>query len=318
MTINIFLLEFLPNELIVELFKYFKTQDLFQAFYNLNTRFNYLIHSLTHLTYSTNETDNYPPSYPFIRTLIIDTKIEDRLNCFPHVRRLILDYITDDLISQLNTSILPNLEHLSIYHKVNPLYMPDLRTKVFSNIFPTLKYCYISRMKPPYEIQKWTQSLSLRCLKLTNIDSFIYTSVLTACPNLYYLKFNLLNQSAIQSDIVLHTNLKQLVINMIHDDWPWDDSVIEVYLSCVPNLEQFRIYRSVSGDLNVMDYFQYYDWLLSIISSRLVLLSQFKFVLWIKRFNGLINCPLQDIYYCLERKFNNVYKGRYRSRLVFS
>ena len=37
-------LEFLPNELILELFNYFDGIDLLRAFYDLNRRFNYLLY----------------------------------------------------------------------------------------------------------------------------------------------------------------------------------------------------------------------------------------------------------------------------------
>ncbi|CAF1411572.1 unnamed protein product [Adineta steineri] len=316
MTNIVFLLEHLPNELIIELLKYFKAQELFQSFYNLNIRFNSLIKSLTHLIYSTKQNDNHILSYPYIRTLIIDTKIQDQLRYFTNIRRLILDYATDDFISQFNGNILPNLEYLSIYHKIHPFYMPDLRTKIFSNTFPNLKYCYISRMRPPCTIQEWTQSLSLRFLKVNEINSFIYTSILQACPNLYFLKFKLPIKSKIQSNIIKHMNLKRLIINMNYDDWPWDDTILEDYFSCVPNLEHFRISRSITIDENTIHYLQCYDWLLGIISSHLFSLYQFKFDLCVNRFNQLNELDFQDICYRLKTKFNNVYHGRYESRLV--
>ncbi|CAF4578456.1 unnamed protein product [Rotaria sp. Silwood2] len=316
MTNNMLLLENLPNEIIIELFKYIKARDLFQSFYNLNSRFNYLIQSLTHLTYSTDKNDNYTLSYPFICTLIINTKIENKLTCFSNLHRLILDYVTDDLISQLNNNILPNLEYLAISHTVGPFYMPDLRAIIFSNTFSNLKYCYISRMTPPYTSREWTQSLSLRFLKVNDIDSSIYISILLACPNLYFLKFKLPKKSKIQSHIVVHTSLKRLIINMHYDEWPWDDSILEDYLSCVPNLEQFRICRSISVDSNTIGYFQCYDWLSTIISKHLLTLDRFKFDLRIKRPSGLIEYDFQDICRCLKKTFNNIFKDRYQSRLV--
>ncbi|CAF1233866.1 unnamed protein product [Rotaria sp. Silwood1] len=316
MTNNVFLLENLPNEIIIELFKYLKARDLFQAFYNLNSRFNDLIQSLTHLTYSTDKNDNCTLSYPYIYTLIINTKIENKLTCFPNIHRIILDYVTDNLISQLNNRILPNLEYLAISHRVSPFYMPDLRAIIFSNTFPNLKYCYISRMTPPYTSREWTQSLSLRFLKLNDIDASIYISILLACPNLYFLKFKLPIKSKMQSNIVSHINLKRLIINMHYDEWPWDDSVLEDYLFCVPNLEQFKICRSISIDSNKMDYFQYYDWLSPIISKNLLVLDRFEFDLRIKRPSGLIEYDFQDICRCLKKNFNNIFQGRYQSQLL--
>lgn len=313
---HVFLLEFLPNEIIIELFKYLKTSELFQSFYNLNFRFNSSIQSLTHLIYSTNKTDNHILSYPFVYTLIINNKIQDKLNCFPNVHRLILDYVTDDLISQLNSSILPNLEYLSIEHKVHPFHISDLRQKIFSSTFPKLKSCYISRIKLPDLFQLWTQTLSLRFLKLNDIDSFIYISILSLCPNLYLLKFKLSIPTKIESNIVLHYNLKQLIINMNYDNYPWDDMILKDYLLCLPNLEQLKISRSVAKDVNMINSLDKYDWLCSIISSHLVLLNQFKFRLYFNRSNSLIELDFLEICCRLKRNFNKIYKGQYQSRLV--
>lgn len=309
-------LESLPNEIIIEIFRYFETRDLFQAFYNLNHRFNTLVQSLTHLIYSTNKTDNLPISYPFIYTLVINTSVENTLTCFPNVHRIILDYVTDNLMTQLNSRVLPYLEYLSISHKVSPFYMPDLRGKIFSNAFPNLKYCYISRMKPAYTLREWTQSSSLRYLKVNEIDASVYTSILLACPNLYFFKFKLPTRLKLEPNNVSHTNLKRLVINMNYDEWPWDDTILEGYLLCVPNLEEFRVSRSISVDSNIMNSFQSYDWLLSIISKYLLLLNQFIFDLSVKRSNGFIEYDHGKICQCFKTKFNNVYKGRFQSRLV--
>ncbi|CAF4369372.1 unnamed protein product, partial [Adineta steineri] len=40
--------ESLPNEILIEFFQYFDAQELFQAFYKLNIRFNTLIQSFHH------------------------------------------------------------------------------------------------------------------------------------------------------------------------------------------------------------------------------------------------------------------------------
>lgn len=314
---HVFLFEFLPNEIIIESFKYFKTSELFQSFYNLNFRLNSLIQSLTHLIYSTNEYDNHILSYPYIHTLIIHNTIQDKLNCFPNVRRLILDYVTDDFISQFNSSNLPNLEYLTIEYKVHPFYISDLHRKIFSNTFSKLKFCYLSRIKLPERIQPWTSTLSLRFLKLNDIDSFIYISILSTCPNLNYLKFKLSIKSKIQSNIVLHSNLKKLIINMNYDNWPWDDTILKEYLLCLPNLEQFKLSRSISKDLTMINYLENYDWLFSIISSHLLVLYRFKFELYFNRSNiSLINFDFLDICFRLKRNFHKIYKGQYQSQLV--
>ena len=97
---NLFRLELLPNEIFFELFQYFDAQDLFHAFYNLNSRFNRLLQSSDHLQliYSMkqsniNQIDNIVSSY--VCTLIIDLKHK---------------------LSQMNLDRIFHLEHLILLH----------------------------------------------------------------------------------------------------------------------------------------------------------------------------------------------------------
>ena len=309
-------LELLPNELLLQFFEYFQTVDLFRIFYNLNFRLNYLIQSLNHLTYSTHQTDLQHLAYPYIRTLIINTTINNRLPHFPNIRRLKLHYLTDDLISHLNGDHLPRLEYISINHQVHPYFMSNLRMKIFSNTLPTLKCCSIARMKPPNNLEQWTSTFSLQSLKLNDIDGSIYLAVLSVCPNLSTLKFRLVRKSPISSNIVVHGNLKRLLINMNYDQWPWEDGYLGDYLACAPNVEQFRISRSIARDPMLIDSLQDYDWLSSIITSHLLSLVRFQFYLYLNRSSAQVEWNFPDVCRDLKRSFNDVYCNRCESRLV--
>jgi hypothetical protein len=112
-------LELLPNEILLLLFQCFNAQDLFQAFYNLNNRFNQLIQSFNelHLVFQMKKTDyndNIFSSYVY--TLVIDYNIDVNLRYFPNIHHLKLDNISKNILSQLNSSTLPDLEHLTLYH----------------------------------------------------------------------------------------------------------------------------------------------------------------------------------------------------------
>jgi len=90
-------LELLPNEILLLFFQYFNAQDLFQAFYNLNNRFNQLIQSFNelHLVFQMKKTDyndNIFSSYVY--TLVIDYNIDVNLRHFPNIHHLKLDNIT--------------------------------------------------------------------------------------------------------------------------------------------------------------------------------------------------------------------------------
>ncbi|CAF4833030.1 unnamed protein product, partial [Rotaria sp. Silwood2] len=86
----------LPNELLNDIFIYFDARELFEAFYNINSRFNKLIQSFNqrqlmfHIKAS-NDTETNDKIFPFyVYTLIIDRGINVNLTQFPNVHRLFL------------------------------------------------------------------------------------------------------------------------------------------------------------------------------------------------------------------------------------
>jgi hypothetical protein len=77
-------LEFLPNEILLDTFQYFDAGDLYRAFYNLNSRFNALLRSLSNLcitllTFNSNETNYNKIFSSYIHTL----KLGDEVNIDP-------------------------------------------------------------------------------------------------------------------------------------------------------------------------------------------------------------------------------------------
>jgi hypothetical protein len=108
-----FRLEILPNEILFIIFQYFNARDLFEAFYNLNSRFNQLIQSFNELQLvfqlnTSDVQDNIFPSYVY--TLTVKPSINVNFNQFPNIRRLKIDTMPK---SQPN---LPYLEHLTLSH----------------------------------------------------------------------------------------------------------------------------------------------------------------------------------------------------------
>ena len=111
--------EFLPNELLIDIFRYIDAQDLFRAFYDLNTRLNTLLHSFDDLSMIVRKCDNNNSNYfksftSCICNLILYGGVDIDLNSFTNIRYLTLRCVTLALINQLESDILPNLEHLSI------------------------------------------------------------------------------------------------------------------------------------------------------------------------------------------------------------
>jgi len=112
-------LELLPNEILLLIFQYFNAEDLFQVFYNLNYRFNQLIQSFheLHLVFHMKKSDYNDNIFSYyVYTLLIDQNIDVNLKNFPNIHHLKLNSISKNILSQLNSSTLPHLEHLSLYH----------------------------------------------------------------------------------------------------------------------------------------------------------------------------------------------------------
>ena len=116
-------LEDLPNEILVDLFRYLNAQDLFQIFYNLNSRFNALIKSFHHLNllyhmelFIDNQINNAHLFPYYVHTLIVGRAININLNQFSNIHCLKLECPLRRVLAQLNSDILPYLQHLSISH----------------------------------------------------------------------------------------------------------------------------------------------------------------------------------------------------------
>lgn len=307
-------LEDLPNELFLRLLRYFSTREIFRSFLHLNNRVDSLIQSCRFLTYSTDmkHDDLDQISFPWIRTLIIKTILPYSLELFPNLHRLILDYLTEEFLSQIN---LPHLEYLAITHRVHPFYLDNLHAKIFSETFPNLTSASISRLRLPS--QPWSQTFSMRHLQLNEINTSIYLAILHACPNLHTLRFKLSIESAISSTNVLHRNLKHLIINMNADHWPWDDQNIPNYLQCLPNLEQFHLSRSISNRYsitNIISVLHDYHWLSSILhSSQLTFFNRFHFDVHLNR---CLNEDLKRISSNWKRRFSDLHRNFYSNVLI--
>ena len=310
------LFELLPNEVIINIFKYLNTPDIFQSFYNLNFHFNKLIQSLhnLHLTISK---DNYLINMdlfsPYIYSLITIGDVDINLSHFKNIRRLILHYPTTKFLKQFDNDILPNLEYLSIPDVL--FGMSFIYEKIFSNKYPYLKSCHFYGFETIETIQKWTQTPSIRILKIGLIDFYVYKSILSSCPNLYYFKLEMFQSYLKLSDIQFHSNLKKLEIHSEINDWRYNDQLIDIFLGCVTNLEQLSIYRTISIS-KIVELIPDYDWLASIIKIRLPFLQHFIFSLQLEYHLGFIEFICTETRRQLRKLFFNSHQNRYQSRFI--
>jgi len=309
--------EDLPNEILTDIFKNLDARHLFRSFYNLNYRFNQLIQSFNYLKLyfhmdSTNliKSNDEIFSY-YVHTLIVDPWINFNLKHFPNIHRLRLDSVLPQVLEQLKPDIMPYLEHLSVLYTYNMYEMGLLHERIFSNRFINLKSCELYEKQALMTIPNWTQSPSINILKTDFINSTTYQAILSACPNLYFFKFWMFSLNEIPTNIQLHKNLKQMIIEFRESNWFYDDDyILSRFLSCVPNLEILEIHRRTYSK-HLKEHIENYDWLSSIINYRLPILRKFKFY-----FHLLDTKTIdENILIQIENDFNNLHKGQYKVQL---
>ena len=194
--------------------------------------------------------------------------------------------------------------------------MSYIYKKIFSNNFPKLTYCHLSGFETIETIFQWTQTISLRILKIGLIDFYVYKAILFACPNLYYLKLEMFQSYLKLSHIQIHTKLKKLKIFSQIYDWHYNDQLIDIFLRCVSNLEELHIERSISMS-KIIELIPNYDWLASIIAIRLPLLRYFILCLDLEynlEFFEFISIETQ---YELKKSFFNAHQKRYQTQFIF-
>lgn len=311
--------EELPNELIYDICKYLDAREVFHSFFNLNFRFKNLLKSFDHLQFTaslfdSSEKKNYEYFSIHIRTLIIDRGIDIDLKHFKKLYYLILRNPKEKLFEQLNHHSIPNIQYLSITHKFI-ISITDLHQKIFSNHFPHLKSCNLSDMDVVLPRQTWQQSLSLSILKVGQIDTFVYNAILSACPNLYFFQLKTSPLAQLPPNIVIHSNLKQLIIKDEDQTFPWNDNLINNYLLCVPNLDKLTIHRSITFK-NLPEYLNY-NWFTLIINQSLHLLRKFSLILYVSGSQQMTKCYRENVFFSLKEYFIHLHQNRYQLRIKF-
>ena len=303
--------ESLPNEILIDLFHHFSSQELFRVFYKLNARLNGLLESLYYLSLIVSSPLTCDHVYlSFIRRLTIDRAVNVDLNRLPRIRRLTLIYPTAGVLAQIQGCTLPCLEYLTVNHMHNTVmyYIPHLCRKVFSNDFPTLIFGNLFQWSTIADTEGWTQVPSLRTLKTGQISLLVYRSILSTCPNLRSLQFSTVAENNTSVAFQPHRNLKQLIIKttVFAESWPGTD--LDPYLADVPNIEYFSFHRTGS----MLGWSS--DWLASTIARYLIRLRRFNFYVYVFDIELIIEPALALTLTQMEERFHQIHPHRYQSR----
>ena len=159
---------------------------------------------------------------------------------------------------------------------------------------------------------EWTSLPSLRTLRISRITLVVYQAILKACQHLQSMELAMFSCDDSTLNIESPSKLKRLVMDVGDMKWPWTDHVFDSYLSCVPNIEQLIVYRSMFSS-KLTDSLLEYDWLASKLSVYLSFLQQFKFYFKIiqRQIYNESNVLSQ-----LEEKFLNFHCHKYHSQLI--
>lgn len=296
-------LELLPNEILLLIFQYFNAQDLFQAFYKLNYRFNHLIQCFNdlQLVYQMKNFDYNDKNifFNYVYTLVIDDDTNINFRYFPNIRRLKLNSISKNIISQLNSFSPPYLECLTLD-----------RPGMFSKKIKNRNLLYLNQI----DILKSTnRCMSLNILKLGCINSLNYTSILSLCPNLKYFDISITAYYKSLSNMIFHTHLQQMTIrirDIIHDSI---DDIMDNYLLCVPNLKYLSIHLGIF-DLKAIEFYLNYNWFKKAIEQCLPSLQQCQFYIYINEFDI---SQIKDIEYQMKKNFQIIHNNQYKYQLLF-
>lgn len=242
-------------------------------------RLNNLIISINNLSLSilTDDITRFQYYSSYIYSLTIVPKIDINLKNFHNIRRLTLLNLNYQMLEQFeNRNILPYLEHLFIIYRMNQSSILHLHTKIFSSAFPNLISCTLLGFGVIHTAEDWTQSPSIRILKFRFINLLVYKSILSVCPNLYFLRMSMPNVNMTPIDIKPHMNLKRLILKIPYNISSQIDNFINDLLASTTNLEELDFYRFISMN-DFLTYFRDYHWLAMVINLRLGFLRRFRF-----------------------------------------
>ena len=317
-------LESLPNELLVDVFQYLDAQDLFRAFYQLNTRLNTLLHSLNNLSLTLMRPDTHQtiPSPIDVQTVIVAHGADVNLDNFVNLRRLKFLQPTCEQLDRFDSVELPHLEYLFMgyglycHHDGNADHKHKRCDKVFSDAFPNLKSCYLFHPEGLYTFTAAIQMTELRILRVRKIDLPSYQVILSVCPNLHFFRLEVPNVKEQTSMINSHGNLRRMVLEFDSFATSLGDDHIDDYLSSIPNLEQLSIYRL--DEMSGLSPYYAFNWHATSINRYLPLLRRFTYYLDIYFEDESAQNYSDKISDRLRESFQRVHSNRYQSKLLFT
>ncbi|CAF1427017.1 unnamed protein product [Rotaria sordida] len=324
-------LELLPNEILLECFKYLDHVDIFYSFDQLNYRFNKLIRNIPlHLDFRNINIlicDQFCKkilSNQEMKKQIISLILSNKDTCykiqsflsiisldeFPHLRSLTLVDVKRNNILQL-TSMLPLISQLSCFrlidsvHRINELFSVLPISHLRTLMIPTL----------PQDLKFTCEFSSI--INLTIVDCYLNElfQILKTASKLKYFNVQQLSEKGrrLMNKDLHSTNLKQLIIM----DFAVKFDNLRIILKQTPNLQSLTI--NVYNNINLIDAIQWEQ----LISSSLSYLDIFKFKFGCSYYKNSIEIhekfkSFQSDFWCKKHHWYTEYSLSKNSVLIYT
>ncbi|CAF4900088.1 unnamed protein product [Rotaria sp. Silwood1] len=244
------ILEDLPNELFYYIFTLIDIQDLYKAFWGLNSRLNNIFQFCQDLSLVFD--DKVDPVLmkfyaPYVTHLVIQTSTYCDFNQFPNLRVLTLCIENSRQLSQIHPDTIPNLTHLSFLSGSQFTLPEKLTRQIFSNEFPLLGYVNLGRIKESIS-DSWIMSSHLRFVSILSCRPMFIPVILASCPNLDHLQVHVIcdDNTATSSSQVNHP-LRRLTLWSDFNELPFD--IIDKILIYTPNVKHLYLQTIYSKSL---------------------------------------------------------------------
>jgi hypothetical protein len=237
--------EDLCNELLLYIFDYINPRQLYDTIWNLNSRLNDLLASVTHLQLIVDGEENeeiIALLAPHIGLLQINTWDEIDLNGFHNLHSLILSRPSPLQLKQIRVDTMPKLTYLSLFPNVYFTSPRQLIDDAFLNRFSFLHWARLGHIDLSDSRYRSVQSHSLRHLHISCFHTTMIPFILASCPNLESLHVDILqygDKTTIPSPIIDNHPLQKFVLrdyclSILHQD-------IHTIITYIPNTRKIEL-----------------------------------------------------------------------------
>lgn len=264
--------EFLPNEILIECFRYLNIFEIFYSFDELNNRINNLIYNIPLSINFENVNklifDQFCKKNPDIKNQIYSLKISNKTQCFQ--AKIFLSYFPLNTLSALKSfqliipmefsafqSIYGEKFDLEFYLDIKLSFL--LASKLHTLTIPCL-YESILDMDP---------NLSISNLTIGQCNSYVLYQLIKQFPRLQYLCINHVQSSFINEIDTNKCNIHLKKVILHEFDGTFDN--FARFIKKIPNLESLTISNSVHDDMIDANQWQ------QLITTFLPYLNIFKF-----------------------------------------